>query len=275
MRIPVKRRPSTRKARQELIRNSGTDFKLNLSPEHESQRNIPEDDTSSPVIQKQTTQPKKQKSIDEDLNKPISDDLFADIGNTLPPESTEVTEKVVPRRDLSLFSSSGSSDSSLFTDIISKDKIEDKHENVGSNITEVQKVNSKQKENIIISSENLKSNYRKKSDLFDDAESGDDDDDDIFSTKKLPPKSNILKKSLFDDEFDDDDIFGPSTSTEAAGLTKGTGSEFLKDTNLNEYVFLFIVEPKSSEKKPVKATHIKKLKNTEVEDDPLSAFNDN
>ncbi|KAF2882466.1 hypothetical protein ILUMI_23691 [Ignelater luminosus] len=256
VRIPVKRRPSTRKARQELIRNSGTDFKLNLSSElYDAQKNISEDDALSQVVEKQT-EPKKQKSKDEDLEESISDDLFADISNTLPSEPTKVTEKVVPIRDLSLFSSSGSSDSSLFTETVSKDKTEYKQESFSSSITEeVQKVDSKQKENIVVNySENLKSNDHKKSDLFDDVESGDDDDD-IFSTKKLPPKSNILKKSLFDDEFDDDDIFGPSTSIEATGITK--------------------VETKSSEKKPPKATHIKKLKNTEVEDDPLSAFNDN
>lgn len=188
-RISIKRRPSTRKGRQESLRNSVPDFSIL------SEAKI--DDETSKV----TDEPPKISEVT-----PIIADEKPKMADPIPPIADDIPQ-------------------SEFVDIFEEtarkafdDDFEDLPEKTASNISVVvRKVTSvveaiDELKQPHISSDKIESEEYKQRGLFDD-----DEFDDIFSSNKVPPKSNILKESLFNDDDldDDDDIFGLSFKKDA------------------------------------------------------------
>ncbi|KAJ3650580.1 hypothetical protein Zmor_016670 [Zophobas morio] len=216
-RVPLNRRPSTRRGRKAALEKSSSDFKLDN--EQEVAKNIPKPETedkqpNSFLEQLQSSLDAKTKPsslFDEHIPQPKIEDK--------PPSDTKNSHLEVT--------------TSLFDEVKTEDFFE----------------TSKRADSLFDTPEKVPKPVKadsSKTNIFDE----EDDDDDLFSVKK-PISQAKTKKSLFDDnEDDDDDIF---KSFSSASVTK-TESRIAK------------------EKKVPKVSSVKKLENTQPDDDPLSAL---
>ncbi len=232
-RVPLNRRPSTRRGRKAALEKSSSDFKLD--DEQEVAKNIPKPETEDKqpnnfLEQLQSSLDAKTKPsslFDEHIPQPKIEDK--------PPSDTKNSHLEVK--------------SSLFDEVKTEDFFE----------------TSKRADSLFDTPEKVPKPVKadsSKTNIFDE----EDDDDDLFSVKK-PISQAKTKKSLFDDnEDDDDDIFKSFSS--ASVTSKST------PTLHSDFVVLF-TETESriaKEKKVPKVSSVKKLENTQPDDDPLSAL---
>ncbi|KAB0791810.1 hypothetical protein PPYR_03610 [Photinus pyralis] len=220
-RISIKRRPSTRKGRQESLRNSVPDFSI-LSDDQTSKVADEPSKIAEVAPRIADTKPKiaddKPKIADDkpkiaDDKPKIADDKpkIADDKPKIADDKPKIADdkpKIADDKPKIADDKPKIADSvpqSEFIDIFEEnarktfdDDFEDSPEKTDSNISVVRKVTSvveasDEPKQPHVSSNNFESEEHKQLGLFDD---DDDELDDIFSSNKLPPKSNILKESL-------------------------------------------------------------------------------
>nr|CAI5856430.1 unnamed protein product [Callosobruchus analis] len=270
-RIPVKRKPSTRKARQEAVRTSAIFLEV-----EDTNKSSAKKDTS--LMDKDT--PKKSATEEDNGGKP----LFDEDSKTSTESETET--KIIKSASLFLESDELESEEADTTPTLMT-KSSTKPESENDNLSVSKQIRTTiPSENDKIPSESFKSNAEpdKTKPLFEESadsdeeeffkptskkpvntktslfDSGDESDSNLFGSKrdksgteqKTAAGKSIKKKSLFDDSSSDDDLFATGKSRNAVS---GTSK----------------ISPESAAKKN---SSLKKLDTGEASEDPLSKLSD-
>ncbi|VEN44422.1 unnamed protein product [Callosobruchus maculatus] len=266
-RIAVKRKPSTRKARQEAVRTSA----IFLEDEDADKSS-----TNKDMSVKEKFEHKKSESKQDNGGKPLFD------------EDSKTPTKSVSEKSTSLFLESDELEfeetDTTPTLTVKSSSIPDSENNDSSGRKNIETTISSEKDKIPSESFKVNIDLDKTKSLFDESaeseeddffkptskksaktktslfDSGDDSDDNLFGSKtakggtekKAKAEKPIKKKSLFDDSSSDDDLFASGKSRNAlSGTSK-----------------------KSTEGAAKKNSSLKKLDTGETSDDPLSKLSD-